>query len=112
MLEIQVVLCARRILLTANWADKAIEVQRISDRIIFLKLIIGKAVSTFLLVYIPKVGHPKPEKEVFYDQLQYVFFKTQATEIFVPVVYLNGHVGNAHGGHGIKTRNTEFWKLP
>ena len=38
------------ILLAKNWADKVIEVHRISDRIIILKLIISKAVFTFLSV--------------------------------------------------------------
>ena len=102
------------ILLAESWADKVIEVQRVSDRILLLKLIIGKAVFTFLSVYAPQVNLPAAEKEHFYDQLQYTAAKVPATEILFPVGDWNGHVGaaaggfsEAHGGHGFGTRNAE-----
>ena len=41
------------ILLAANWVDKVIEVQHISDRTIIRKLMIGKAVFTFPSMYTP-----------------------------------------------------------
>jgi len=44
---------------------------RISDRIILLRLVIGKAVFTFLSVYAPQSGLPEAVKEHFYDQLHY-----------------------------------------
>ena len=76
--------CAQAgILLAETWADKVIEVHHIYDRISLLKdkLIIGKAVFTFLSVYAYQVGLSESEKECFYDQLQYLVAKVPATEI-------------------------------
>ena len=50
-------------MLAERWVDKVFEVQRISDRILQLKLVIGSAVFTFLAVYAPQVGLPEVEKE-------------------------------------------------
>ena len=61
-----------------------------------------------------KLDRPEPEKERFYDQLQYAVAKVSATEILIPIVDWNGHFGapaivfcDAHGGHGFRTHNTE-----
>jgi len=43
------------ILLAEHWVDKVFEVQRMSDRILLLKLIIGKTVFTFFSVYVPNL---------------------------------------------------------
>ena len=105
-------------MLLENWADQVIEAQRISDRIILLKLIIGKAVFTLLLVYTPQVGWPELEKEHFYGQLQYAVAKVSASEILIPVGDWNSHVGtpagvfcNAHGGHGFGPCNAEGGRI-
>ena len=62
----------------------------------------------------PQVGLTDPEKECFYDQLQYADAKVPATEIPIPVGDGNGHIGtsagvfsDAHGGHGFGTCKTE-----
>ena len=39
-----------------EWIDKVFQVQRISDRIILMKLIVGQRVVTFLSVYAPQSG--------------------------------------------------------
>ena len=52
-------------LLAENWADKVIEDQCISDRILLLKLIIGKAVLTLLSTYAPQANLPEAVKERF-----------------------------------------------
>ena len=102
------------ILLAENWADKVIEVQRPCDRIILLKLIIGKAVTTFISVYAPQTNLNIVEKDRFYDQLQSTIATVPASEIVIPVGDWNGHVGaaagvysEAHGGHGFGTLNAD-----
>ena len=102
------------ILLAEQWADKVIEVQRISHRIILLKTIIGSAVFTFVSVYAPQTGLPNSEKEQFYDQLQHTVAKVPSSEILFPLGDWNGHVGDvaggycdAHGGLGFGQRNTD-----
>ena len=102
------------ILLAECWEDKVFEVQRISDRIILLKLIVGDAVLTFISVYAPQTNRPESEKVHFYDQLQRVVAKVPSSEILIPVGDWNGHVGaaagvysEAHGGYGYGTQNMD-----
>ncbi|XP_045174424.2 craniofacial development protein 2-like [Mercenaria mercenaria] len=102
------------ILLAEKWVDKVFDVQRVSDRIILMRLVIGKVVFTFLSVYAPQSGLSETEKERFYDQLQGVVTKIPASEILVPSGDWNGHVGakgqgfeEVHGGRGFGIRNTE-----
>ena len=100
------------ILLAERWIKNVFEVQRINDRIILLRLIIGKKVYTFFSVYAPQVGLSEGKKEQFYDSLQFHMSSIPASEVVVPLGDWNGHVGascdefaDVHGGHGYGTRN-------
>ena len=102
------------ILLAKKWTGNVYEVQRISDRIILLKLIIGKTVFTLASVYAPQQGRSKAEKERFYDQMHSVATKIPPSEVFIPFGDWNGHVGasadgyeGVHGGFGYGGRNAE-----
>ena len=101
-------------MLAERWITNVAEVKRISDRIIVLKLIVGKATYSFVSVYAPQVGLPVADKDRFYDQLQSVIAALPASEIKIVLGDWNGHVGtdagaygDAHGGFGYGTRNTE-----
>ena len=85
------------ILFAECWADKVIEVQCISERISVVKLIIGKAVFTFLYVYTPQVNYPNSIEERFYDELQHTVTKVPTTEILIPVGNWKSHVDAAAG---------------
>ena len=103
------------ILLAKKWTDHVFEVQRPSDRIILLKLIIGKTVYVFLSVYAPqKSGYTDAVKDQFYDQLTSVLAKIPPSEVLIPGGDWNGHVGSTadgyegvHGGFGYGERNKE-----
>ena len=102
------------IILAERWVEKVFEVQRVSDRILLLKLVIGKAVYSFLSVYAPQVGRRDEDKVHFYDQLRCVISKIPASEILIPCGDWNGHVGESvagyegvHGGNGWGKRNAE-----
>lgn len=102
------------IILAESWVEKVFEVQRISDRILLLKMVIGRKVYSFLSVYAPQAGLGDADKDRFYDQLRSVVAKTPASEILIPCGDWNGHVGVAaagyesvHGGNGWGTRNAE-----
>ena len=101
-------------LLAEKWTEKVFDVQRISDRIILIRLVIGKRVFTFLSVYAPQVGLPETEKDRFYDHLQCAVAKIPTSEVLIPLGDWNGHVGAAgcgfeevHGSRGFGVRNTE-----
>lgn len=102
------------ILIAESWVNQVCEVQRISDRIILIKLIIGKSVLALVSVYAPQVGLPPEAKQRFYDQLQGAVAKIPASEILILVGDWNGHAGAAasvyhvaHGGLGFGERNAE-----
>ena len=101
-------------LLAEKWIEKVFNVQRFSDRIILIRLIIGKGVYTFISVYAPQSGLTEADKQSFYDMLQSVVAMIPSSEIVIPLGDWNGHVGlecngfeDVHGGHGFGTRNVE-----
>ena len=55
-----------------EWIEKVFEVQRVSDRIILVKLIVSQPVVTFLSVYAPHSGLSDEDKDLFFDQLRAV----------------------------------------
>ena len=106
------------ILLAQKWAKSVFDVQRPSDRIIVLKLIIGKTVYAFVSVYAPQSGRPAAEKDLFYDQLNAVVAKIPLSEVLIPGGDWNGHVGSTaagfeevHGGFGYGERNEEGGRI-
>ena len=55
-----------------EWIEKVFEVQRVSDRILLVKLIVGQRVVTLLSVYAPQSGLSDVDKDLFFDQLRAV----------------------------------------
>ena len=66
------------------WIEKVFEVQRVSDRIILVKLIVGQCVVTFLSVYAPQSGLSDEVKDLFFDQLRAVTARIPASEFLIP----------------------------
>ena len=90
-----------------EWIEKVFEVQRVSNRIILVKLTVGQRVVTFLSVYAPQSGLSDEVKDLFFDQLRAVTARIPASEFLIPCRDWNGHVGRAgtgyrevHGGMG------------
>ena len=75
-----------------EWIEKVFELQRVSDRIILVKLIVGQRVVTFLSVYAPQSGLSDEVKVLFFDQLRAVTARIPASEFFIPCGDRNGHV--------------------
>ena len=102
------------ILLAEKWIDKVLRVDRFSDRIMLLRLIIGSVIFSFFSLYAPQVGRPEAQKVSFYDQLQAATLTIPSAEMTFHLGDWNGHVGaaaggyeNVHGGRGYGDRNTE-----
>ena len=105
-------------LLASEWSKHVMEVKRVSDRIIFLRLVIGSKAFTFVSVYAPQSGLNETEKEKFYDTLQFHIANVPASEVLIPLGDWNGHVGtdcssfaDVHGGRGFGTLNNEGERL-
>ena len=74
----------------------------------------SKTVFTLISVYAPQQGRTVAEKERFYDQLHSIVAKIPSSEVLIPLVDWNGHVGasaggfeGVHGGYGYSKCNTE-----
>ena len=83
-----------------EWIEKVFEVQRVSDRIILIKLIVGQLVLTILSVYAPQSGLSDEVKDQFFDQLRAVTAKIPSSELLFTCGDFNGHVGRAATGYG------------
>ena len=111
--------CGVGILLSEEWIGKVFDINRVSDRIVMIKLAIDNKIITILSCYAPQVGLDDIIKDTFYDQLQDIVRKLGADETFVICGDLNGHIANlangyegVHGGYGyglkMKTLKTTF----
>ena len=101
-------------MLAEKWADKVFSVVRVTDRILTLRLILGKQLLTFVALYAPQVGLSVTAKDNFYFDLQSAIRSFPDTEALFLLGDWNGHVGasadgfeDVHGGHGFGTRNNE-----
>ena len=102
------------VLIADKWKEKIVEVVRVSDRIMYLKIMIGKELVTFVCVYAPQAGLSSKCKQDFYDDLQCIYSKFHPDDMVVACGDWNGHVGQesdgydgVHGGYGFGKRNAE-----
>ena len=104
------------IMVASKYVDKVQAVYRspVTDRIMYLSVVIGKQVYAFFSVYAPQQGISQADKDHFYDQLQSAMMTVPATDVIIILGDLNGHVGaradgygDAHGGQGYGARKKE-----
>ena len=87
------------ILARKELADNVIGVERISDRIMSIKLVLGKAIYNILSVYAPQVGRPNVEKEAFREKLEDILANVSDDESIIVGGDLNCHVGSSNTGY-------------
>ena len=102
------------VLLVEEWWEKVFGVVRVSNRIILIRMTIGKTVFVFVCVYAPQATLNEFEKDRFYQILQCAVSKIPASEQLIACGDWNGHIGSqstgfeeVHGGQAIGKRNTE-----
>ena len=102
------------VMVAKAWVDNVVEVRRVSDRMIVVRLSVGKVVLNVVSVYAPQVGRLMEEKEEFYVRLGKVIEEIEEEELVVVGGDFNGHVGRkaegfvgVHGGKGFGERNVE-----
>jgi hypothetical protein len=102
------------IMVTMEWEDRIVKVERICDRIIMVKLLFGHKMINFVSAYAPQPGRTEQEKEVFWDRLLVSVSQIPDSEGVVIGGDLNGRVGKGrggydevHGGFGYGVRNEE-----
>ena len=85
-----------------------------SERVMVLRLAIGKSVLNVVSVYAPQVGRATKETEELYIHLGKVLKDAGENEKLIVCGDMNGHVGaeadgfeGVHGGKGFGIRNAE-----
>ena len=58
------------ILLAESWVETILDVKHVSDRVMLIKLVVGKGIVIVLLVYAPQSGLDDSVKDMFYENLQ------------------------------------------
>jgi len=79
------------VLVHQKWIESMIEVKRVNERILVLRVVVGNHVLSVVSVYIPHVDRPLDEREELYFQLRKVLLSF--TSVKKLVLDLNGYVG-------------------
>ena len=102
------------VILKEEYASSVVEVKRVSDRVLALKLVKEGLILNIISAYAPQVGCGMEEKEEFWSMLDEVVEGIPAGERVVIGADFNGHVGEGNQGdeevigkYGAKERNTE-----
>ncbi|KAG5584098.1 hypothetical protein H5410_044532 [Solanum commersonii] len=92
--------------------EQVVEVRRINDRLMMVKLVIGGCTLSVISAYAPQVGLDEETKKLFYEDLNEVVRGIPNTEKIVFGGDFNGHIGatsngfdDVHGGFGFGERN-------
>ncbi|VDL70637.1 unnamed protein product [Nippostrongylus brasiliensis] len=92
--------------------DSVSAVQRISDRIMSVRIDTKEGSWTVVSVYAPQTGCPDKEKDDFYEALDDVIRSVPEDDFLTIAGDLNGHVGTdrrgverVHGGRGVGSKN-------
>ena len=102
------------VLVASELVDRIIRVERISDRVIAVDLVIGEQIVKVVSCYAPQTGRSQIEKDELWRQVEGVIMNTDINQEVIIGGDMNGHVGQvangfheAHGNIGYGTRNAE-----
>ncbi len=102
------------IILDREWREDLVQVERRSDRIMSVKIAVGKFNLYIICAYAPQVGCTAEEKDEFWQQLEMEQQAISQEERVIIGGDLNGHLGRerrtllrVHGGWGIGELNEE-----
>ena len=87
------------ILVRRDLAEDVIEVERISDRIMRIKIVFGKTIYNIISVYSPQDGRPNTEKDAFREELEDILATVSDGEGIIIGGDLNCHVGANNVGY-------------
>ncbi|GJV35825.1 leucine--tRNA ligase, partial [Tanacetum coccineum] len=102
------------VVLAPNLKEKVVEVSRISDRIMMVRLVIEEETISVISAYAPQVGLEEAKKKSFWDSLDDLVREcSMSQQQLIIGGDLNGHIGaeadgsSVHGGFGYGVWNEE-----
>ncbi|KAI5107453.1 hypothetical protein C0J45_3091 [Silurus meridionalis] len=102
------------VILTEEYSKSVVEVKRVSDRVMNVKLEVEEMMINVISAYASQVGCEMEEKDKFWSELDEVVEGVPRNERLVNGADLNGHVGEGNRGdgevmgrYGLKERNVE-----
>ena len=103
-----------RIVLREELAESVLEVKRVSNRLMAMKLEVNGSILNIVSAYAPQVKYSMEEKNDFWEDLDGLIESISKEERIVLGADLNGHVGEGNigdeeimGRYGAGTRNKE-----
>ncbi|KAF3665017.1 hypothetical protein FXO38_09825 [Capsicum annuum] len=100
------------ILVDEDLREQVVEVKRVSDRLMSIKLVMGGSTVNVISAYALQVGLDKEEKKEFWEVLDKVVRNIPSIEKLFVGGDFNGHIGSllrgyddVHGGFGFSERN-------
>nr|XP_009800323.1 PREDICTED: craniofacial development protein 2-like [Nicotiana sylvestris] len=100
------------ILVDRDFRESVVEVRRVNDRLMFIKLVISGCTLNVVSAYAPQAGLDEEVKRRFWEGLDEIVRSIPTTERLFIGGDFNGHIGSAagsygevHGGFGLGDRN-------
>ena len=86
------------VLVASELADRIIRVERVSDRVIAVDLVIGEQIVKVVSYYAPQTERSQIEKKGFWKQVEGVILNTDINQEDIVGGEMNGHVGQVANG--------------
>ena len=97
-----------------KWVDSVVKVERHSERVLILKMVLDNSLMNVLTAYAPQSGKPEEEKENFSNELFHLVSCIPQNEMVALAGDISEHVGSnsvgyygMHGGYGFGDRNAD-----
>ncbi|XP_019251384.1 PREDICTED: craniofacial development protein 2-like [Nicotiana attenuata] len=88
------------ILVDRDLRESVVEVRRVNDRLMFIKLVIGERTLNVVSAYAPQEGLDEEVKRRFWEGLDDIVRSIPPTERLFIGGDFNGHIGSAAGSYG------------
>ncbi|XP_019248335.1 PREDICTED: craniofacial development protein 2-like [Nicotiana attenuata] len=100
------------ILVDRDLRELVVEIRRVNDRLMSIKLVVGGFTINVISAYAPQVGLDQEVKKQFWEDLDYMVRSIPHTEKLFIGGDFNGHIGassrgydDVHGGYSFGVRN-------